>query len=116
RESKITISFMRLLPKILALLLPLSLFAQTPPPAPDLAVNPAATVNSLNPALPTIFVASDSTAAKNDGKPIQGWGVPFASYFDTAKVNVANRARGGRSSRTFVSEGLWDKLLAEVKA
>jgi lysophospholipase L1-like esterase len=106
---------MRLLPSILALLLPLSLFAQTPPPAPDLAVNPAATVNPLNPSLPTIFVASDSTAAKNNGKPIQGWGVPFADYFDAARVNVANRARGGRSSRTFITEGLWDKLLAEVK-
>ncbi|MEO6995762.1 MAG: rhamnogalacturonan acetylesterase, partial [Lacunisphaera sp.] len=106
---------MRLLPKILALLLPLSLFAQTPPVAPDLAVNPAATINALNPALPTIFVASDSTAAKNNGNPIQGWAVPFADYFNAAKVNIANRARGGRSSRTFVTEGLWDKLIAEVK-
>ena len=41
--------------------------------------------------------------------------MPFADYFDTTKVNVANRARGGRSSRTFVTEGLWDQLLAGVK-
>jgi lysophospholipase L1-like esterase len=83
--------------------------------APDLAVNPQAVENALNPSLPTIFVAGDSTAAKNNGRPIQGWGVPFADYFDAAKVNIANRARGGRSSRTFITEGLWDKLLAEVK-
>ena len=87
----------------------------TPAPAPDLATNPEATVNPLNPALPTIFVAGDSTAAKNNGNPIQGWGVPFADFFDPTKVNIANRARGGRSSRTFITEGLWDQLLAEVK-
>ncbi len=44
-----------------------------------------------------------------------GWGRPFAGLFDPARVNIANRARGGRSSRTFVTEGLWDSLLADVK-
>lgn len=96
------------------LLLGSTLAAQTPDI--DLKNNPAATINTLNPALPTIFVAGDSTAARNNGNPIQGWGVPFAGYFDPAKVNVANRARGGRSSRTFVTEGLWDELLSELKA
>ncbi|HEY4302303.1 MAG TPA: rhamnogalacturonan acetylesterase [Candidatus Didemnitutus sp.] len=65
-------------------------------------------------ARPTIFVASDSTAAKNDTGPIQGWGVPFAGFFDPARVNVVNLARAGRSSRTFITEGLWDALLAQV--
>ncbi len=99
----------------LLLLLPLAAVAQTP--APDLAVNPAATpAVALNPALPTLFVAGDSTAAKNRADPIQGWGVPFADYFDPAKVNIVNLARGGRSSRTFITEGLWERLLADVKA
>jgi lysophospholipase L1-like esterase len=88
--------------------------AQTP--APDLKTNPAATAAPINAALPTIFIASDSTAAKNNGNPTQGWGVPFADYFDAAKVNVVNLARGGRSSRTFINEGLWDQLLAQLKA
>ncbi|MBK8856992.1 MAG: rhamnogalacturonan acetylesterase [Opitutaceae bacterium] len=99
------------------LLLPLvfaSVVAGTP--APDLAVNPAAQTAALNPALPTIFIAGDSTAARGKGAVQQGWGVPFAGYFDSAKVNVANHARGGRSSRTYLTEGLWDKLLADVKA
>lgn len=69
-----------------------------------------------DPTLPTIFIASDSTAAKSDKVTQQGWGEPFADYFDLTKVNVVNRARGGRSSRTFITEGLWEKLLAEVKA
>jgi lysophospholipase L1-like esterase len=47
--------------------------------------------------------------------PQQGWAVPFAEYFDAAKINVVNRALGGRSSRTFITEGWWDKLLADLK-
>ena len=110
--------------RIAAFALPLLAFGQAPAtgssgappvPAPDLAANPAAAVGALNPALPTLFIAGDSTAAKNNGNPIQGWGVPLADYFDPAKINVANHARGGRSSRTFITEGLWDKLLAQVK-
>jgi lysophospholipase L1-like esterase len=41
--------------------------------------------------------------------------VPFADFFDPAKINVANHARGGRSARTFITEGLWDQLLTQVK-
>ena len=41
--------------------------------------------------------------------------MPFADSFDTTKVNVVNRARGGRSSRTFITEGLWDKLVTDIK-
>ena len=98
----------------LSLAFPIVAFAQHL--APDLATNPAAETAALNRALPTLFIAGDSTAAKNNGQPIQGWGVPFADYFDRTKVTVANHARGGRSSRTFLTEGLWEKLLAEVKA
>lgn len=84
-------------------------------PAPDLAKNPAPLVAPLNPALPTIFVAGDSTAARGRGEAQQGWAVPFANYFDPAKVNVANRARGGRSSRTFITGGEWDTILRDLK-
>ena len=90
--------------------------AAKPSPPPDLASNPAATGGKIDPALPTIFIAGDSTAARGKGEIQQGWAVPFADYFDPAKSNVVNRARGGRSSRTFITEGLWDQLLADVKA
>ena len=95
----------------------LGAFAQTPAvaPAPDLPVNPAAAISRLDPNLPTLWIAGDSTAARGRGETQQGWAVPFADYFDPAKINLANRARGGRSSRTFVTEGLWDQLLAGVK-
>jgi rhamnogalacturonan acetylesterase len=84
---------------------------RTPPPPPESA-RPTEPV--INVQLPTIWVAGDSTAAPG---PVTatGWGVPFPGFFDLAKVNVVNRARGGRSTRTFISDGSWDKLLAGVK-
>ena len=85
-------------------------------PAPDLATNPPPRATRINPNLSSIFIAGDSTAARGSGAVQQGWAVPFADYFDPAKANLVNRARGGRSSRTFITEGLWDQLLADVKA
>jgi lysophospholipase L1-like esterase len=67
----------------------------------------------LNPALPTVFVVGDSTARNQADL---GWGDHLAHYFDTSRINVANRAMAGRSSRTFIREGRWDKVLAEMKA
>ncbi len=83
--------------------------------APDLPHNPAPKMAVKNPSLPSIFIAGDSTAAYGSEVWHQGWAVPFANYFDPSKVNVVNCARGGRSSRTFITEGLWAKLLAQVK-
>jgi lysophospholipase L1-like esterase len=70
---------------------------------------------ALNSKLPTLFVVGDSTANNNANGGL-GWGTPFASYFDATKINVLNRARAGRSSRTFLTEGLWDKVIGEMKA
>jgi len=76
-------------------------------------VGPAPTP-ALDPALPTLWIAGDSTAGNNTPEAT-GWGRPFPQFFDTTKVNIALRARGGRSSRTFITEGHWDAMLAEVK-
>lgn len=64
--------------------------------------------------LPTLFIIGDSTV-KNSTEGLQGWGDPIAELFDQSKIKVENRALGGRSSRTFQTEGLWDKILAELK-
>ncbi|MDR1498173.1 MAG: hypothetical protein LBS59_07185 [Puniceicoccales bacterium] len=69
----------------------------------------------IMPGLPTIFVVGDSTAAQGAPGAI-GWGRPLPTFFDMSRVNVINRARGGRSSRTFITGGLWDSVLAEMKA
>ncbi|MEN6309260.1 MAG: glycosyl hydrolase [Anaerohalosphaeraceae bacterium] len=65
--------------------------------------------------LPTLWIIGDSTV-KNNTRGLQGWGDPIAAYFDATKINVKNRALGGRSSRTFQTEGLWDKVLSEMKS
>lgn len=67
--------------------------------------------------LPSLFIAGDSTAANNGDNPnAVGWGTQVDVFFDPEKVKVVNAARGGRSSRTFLTEGLWDTMLAGVKA
>jgi lysophospholipase L1-like esterase len=66
-----------------------------------------------DPNLPTLFIVGDSTVKSN--MPLRGWGTEMSPFFDTSKINVVNRAIGGRSSRTFISEGRWDKVLAEIK-
>ncbi|MCA9257804.1 MAG: rhamnogalacturonan acetylesterase [Planctomycetales bacterium] len=64
--------------------------------------------------LPTIYIAGDSTAA-NGAEGARGWGRHFGKFFDAEQVRVENRARGGRSSRTFVTEGLWDDLCSGLR-
>jgi lysophospholipase L1-like esterase len=65
----------------------------------------------------TILLAGDSTMAIKERKafPETGWGMPFAFFFDST-VTVDNRAKNGRSTRTFISEGLWQQLIDDLKA
>lgn len=67
-----------------------------------------------NPKLPTLVIAGDSTASTGDPAH-RGWGAPLVDYFDTAKVNVINRAIGGRSFRSFYAEGAWQKVVDGLK-
>jgi rhamnogalacturonan acetylesterase len=64
--------------------------------------------------LPTLFLVGDSTVRVGT-RGEKGWGEVIAPYFDSKKINVVNRAIGGRSSRTFQTEGRWDNVLAEMK-
>src|SRR5215831_8481383 len=67
---------------------------------------------------PTLFLIGDSTVRNGagDGANKQwGWGEPIVAYFDPAKIAVLNRARGGRSSRTYLTEGLWEQVLSAMK-
>ncbi|MCM3905693.1 MAG: rhamnogalacturonan acetylesterase [Pyrinomonadaceae bacterium] len=82
----------------------LGIGAQTPSPSPP----------ALNAKLPTVFVVGDSTA-NNNANGGRGWGDPFVSYFDPARINVLNRARAGRSSRTYITEGFWEKVLRDIE-
>ena len=69
------------------------------------------------PPRPTLFLIGDSTVrnGRGDGAgALWGWGDLLAEHFDTNKIRVVNRALGGRSSRTFLTEGLWEKVRAEL--
>ncbi len=70
------------------------------------------------PARVTLHLAGDSTMADKltEKRPETGWGERLQQFFREDRVRVANYAQNGRSTRTFISEGRWDALLAEVKA
>ena len=63
-----------------------------------------------------IFLAGDSTSAIKETKayPETGWGIPFVNFWDST-VTVVNRAKNGRSTKTFLSEGLWKSIIDEAK-
>ena len=64
--------------------------------------------------LPALYIIGDSTV-KNGTRGQMGWGDPLSNWFDSKRIRVVNRARGGRSSRTFRTEGLWDQVLSELR-
>ncbi|WP_281228669.1 rhamnogalacturonan acetylesterase [Flavobacterium aquiphilum] len=67
------------------------------------------------PAKKRIFLIGDSTMADNKNENAVGWGVAFPTYCDTTRVIVLNKARGGRSTRTFTKEGLWDAVKNQIQ-
>lgn len=67
-------------------------------------------------ALPTFHIVGDSTVRSGGvGVGLWGWGERIAPFFNTNKINVVNHAIGGRSARTYYTEGRWDKVAADIK-
>lgn len=99
---------------VVIVLFAVSIFSQVkddPRPVVDDSKTTPAQVR--DPKLPTLWIVGDSTL--NSNAPLRGWGQELAQFFDQTKINVVNRAIGGRSSRTFQYEGRWDKVLSELK-
>ena len=63
-----------------------------------------------------IFFAGDSTMSIKETKtyPETGWGMPFVYFWDSS-VAVVNKAKNGRSTKTFISEGIWKLLIEEAR-
>ncbi|HVT87744.1 MAG TPA: rhamnogalacturonan acetylesterase [Tepidisphaeraceae bacterium] len=60
-----------------------------------------------------LAIIGDSTVANYPlNIPDRGWGQFIGEYFDKT-VTVVNLARNGRSTKTFINEGLWQKALDE---
>ncbi|WP_430898283.1 MULTISPECIES: rhamnogalacturonan acetylesterase [unclassified Paraflavitalea] len=64
----------------------------------------------------TLFMAGDSTMSIKETKayPETGWGMPFVYFWDSS-VTVVNKAKNGRSTKTFISEGLWKSICDNIK-
>ncbi|MBW4888299.1 rhamnogalacturonan acetylesterase [Mucilaginibacter sp. HMF5004] len=70
----------------------------------------------LQPGPVTIYLAGDSTMADKAVKtfPETGWGMPFKAFFDNT-VTVKNIAKNGRSTKSFIAEGLWNSIADNLK-
>jgi len=65
-------------------------------------------------AAPKILICSDSTTANyKTSDALQGWGYYLGDYMS---IRVINLAKNGRSTRSFIREGLWKTLLSQTQA
>jgi lysophospholipase L1-like esterase len=79
------------------------------------AQEPAANAATLHPAL---FLVGDSIMKTGTGTGDRGpwgWGSELIPLFNPAKIHVYNEGRGGRSSRSYIAEGLWAKILERLQ-
>jgi len=103
RQLILTVAF------VAAAAVPLAHHQQPPPLSTALPPMPP-----IDAAHPTLFLVGDSTVRV--GTPGQmGWGEAIGAFFDMSRINIINYARGGRSSRTFMTEGLWSRVLGAMR-
>ena len=65
----------------------------------------------------TIHLMGDSTMADKDlsgGNPERGWGMLFRNFVDD-EYRVVNYAQNGRSTKSFIDKGNWDRVRANLK-
>lgn len=65
----------------------------------------------------TIFTIGDSTMANKNlygGNPERGWCMVLPGFF-SEDIRIDNHAANGRSSKSFISEGRWAKVISQVK-
>ena len=65
----------------------------------------------------TVHLMGDSTMADKNiskGNPERGWGMVFENFVDPS-VRVINYAKNGRSTKSFIDEGLWDKVKSNIR-
>lgn len=65
----------------------------------------------------TVYLAGDSTMAQklSERRPETGWGEALPKFFDARQVRIDNRAKNGRSSRTFIEEKLWQGIVDALR-
>lgn len=63
---------------------------------------------------PTLYIIGDSTV-RNTNREQWGWGTLISEFLDSTKINVANNAMAGRSTRSFTKEGRWRRVDSMLK-
>ena len=84
-----------------------------------LAVLIVGSISAIKKPKHTLYIIGDSTVKAGGGNGEQsmwGWGSVVDSYFNKKKLAIENHAIGGRSSRTFLTDGRWEPLLAKMQA
>ncbi|TWT92306.1 Rhamnogalacturonan acetylesterase RhgT [Botrimarina colliarenosi] len=77
------------------------------------------TSNRADAAPRKLVLIGDSTVKNGQGRGdggLWGWGQVLQPHFDVDCLVVENRALGGRSSRTYLTEGLWQRSLDSLRA
>lgn len=64
-----------------------------------------------------VWLIGDSTMANKEvtAYPESGWGMAFPYFFDSSII-VDNRAKNGRSTKSFIEEGLWKAVTDNLSA
>lgn len=62
--------------------------------------------------IPVALVGDSTVCTFSETDWRRGWGQCIGEYF-ADNVEIDNYAKSGRSTKTFLSEGLWDKVLAD---
>ena len=66
---------------------------------------------------PVVFITGDSTVKNNDKDPdgMWGWGAVANTVFDETKIDIVNAAMAGRSCRSYLNEGRWERVYNSLK-
>lgn len=67
---------------------------------------------------PALFLVGDSimrTGTGNGDTGPWGWGSEIVPMFDSTKIHVYNDGLGGRSSRGYIQEGAWKKIVDQLQ-
>ena len=66
---------------------------------------------------PVVFITGDSTVKNKDKDEddMWGWGSVANTVFDETKIDIVNAAMAGRSCRTYLNEGRWEKVYNSLK-
>jgi len=65
-------------------------------------------------AIPTIFIAGDSTSTDQPGEPHSSWGQSLPRFF-TPEIGVANHGESGESLNSFIGERRLAKVLSVIR-